>query len=253
MIFDQLISEVRLDLNYPETWAPTDDLILQKAADVAQLLHNQAQNTAAPWSIGKWDIPVKAGQAEYLLGVEGGAKPVRLHTIDSTDVHHISRKIPIVPMQDVDGYYQGPETAMHLTGQAHSAEVAVLYWSAGAPYLRFVPTPGNGAEYRCWYEIGVLPEPGLGSQVNVPAPFFRYLRVATAAACARYAQWGRILGMAEDAKTIQSITQSEQQQLLDTLLKLEIQYARAYQEWTSTPIQSGVGEAIGYGDWAGDW
>ena len=253
--FDRLISEVRIDLDNPDPSAPNDDLIFLKAADVAQLRHNDAQNSPVSWSLRYWDLQALPGKEEYLIPAgEQFGKPARIHTIDLADRYHVSRKVEVSEIQNVDEFYRGPILAP-ASGRYHSAAVFLFYYRFGQPYLRLVPTPNENSRYRVWHETGELPEAALGDNLPTPGAFHRYLRISTAVACLAYCHWSRLLGdepeKMEPEKILQ-IMQRYQKTLADGLLKQEIEFARAYDDYIETQQQSGVGEPNGYGDWAGD-
>ena len=243
-----------MDLDNPDLSSPNDDLIFLKAADVAQLRHNDAQNSPVAWSLRYWDIQTSANKAEYLIpdGEQFG-KPARIHTIDVNDRYHETRKIDVTEIQNVDEFYQGPETAV--SSALHTAQVALFYYRNSSPYLRLVPTPNGSARYRVWHEIGELPEAGLGSYLPAPAAFHRYFRISTSVACLGYCHWSRLLGdqpeKIEPEKVLQ-IMRTYQKTLADGLLKQEVEFARSYDDYIETRQQSGTGQANGYGDWAGD-
>lgn len=244
-----------MDLDNPDPSSPNDDLIFLKAADVAQLRHNDAQNSPVSWSLRYWDLQATANKDEYLIpdGEQFG-KPARIHTIDLNDRYHVTRKIEVSEIQNVDEFYQGPTTAGY-SGNLHSAEVFLFYYKFNVPYLKIVPTPSGSSRYRVWFETGELPEAALGSNLPAPGAFHRYFRISTAVACLGYCYWSRLLGdkpeKIEPEKILQ-IMRSYQKQLTDGLLKQEVEFARSYDDYIETQQQSGTGQPNGYGDWAGD-
>src|SRR5262245_2433175 len=160
--YDRLIGEVRLDCNEPEGHAPNDDLVMQKAGDVAQLLVNELANTPQGWSQRFHDLTVQPNQSIYQIAVEPFSKPVRVHTIDPDDIYHRTRKIEFCERQNQDEFYQGQTTAG--AGCKHTARLMVLWWDqqlAPAPLapnpsrlvaqVEVVPVPVEAAIYRFWY------------------------------------------------------------------------------------------------------
>src|SRR5262245_18424165 len=96
--FDRVINDCRvIDLDSHDITAPNDDSIFGKAIDVAQLRHNQAQNSDVASSIRWIDLKTSSGKAEYPIALgEAFGKPVRIHTVDPSDRFHCTRKVPVV-------------------------------------------------------------------------------------------------------------------------------------------------------------
>jgi hypothetical protein len=256
--FDRVITDCRaIDLDNPDFSAPNDDAIFGKATDVAQLRHNEAQNSGAGWSIRWFDLTTQPGKAEYQVAAsEGFGKPVRIHTIDPTNKHHCTRKVPVIDPREVEEFYQGPAQSP-VGGQNHHTAVAFqFYYKYGLPFLKPEPTPSDTSKYRVWQETGEIPEPALASNLPVPDAFHRYLRISTSIAIIGQCWWTRLLGdnpNAIDPEKAMRIMRERRKDLLDGLLKQEIEFARQYEDWIATSTQSGTGEPNGYGDWAEGW
>lgn len=253
--FDRIINDVRvIDLNHPDITQPNDDAIFGKAADVAQLRHNQAQNSAVAWSIRHLDLTMQPGKAEYQIAVdEAFGKPSRIHTLDTTDKFHVTRKIPVVGVHEVEEYYQGPAQSSAGGQHHHTAVVFQLYYKFGVPYLKPEPTPSDTSKYRVWYETGAIPEPSLADGLPVPDAFHRYLRISTSVAIIGQSWWSRLLGdnpSAIEPERALRIMREYRRDLLDGLLKQEIEFKEQYEDWIATDHQGGTGEPNGYGDWA---
>lgn len=261
--YDRIINDCRMvDLDHPDITAPNDDALFGKATDIAQLRHNQAQNSAVGWSVQHFELTTSPGKAEYLIPQgEAFGKPVRVHTIFPQERYHITRKIPVVDIQDVDEYYYlGPEQAP-LTGTGggtnrHSAVAFQIYWKFGQPYFRIVPIPNETSQYRVWFETGVIPEPALADNLPVPDSYHRYLRISTSIAILSQCQWTRLLG--DDPTRIEPeramrIMILRRRDLLDGLLKQEIEFRKEYEDHIATSHQAGTGEGNPYGVWAEDY
>ena len=256
--FDRVITDCRvIDLDHPDATVPNDDAIFGKACDIAQLRHNQAQNSAVAWSIQSFDLKTAPGKVEYpITAGEAFGKPVRIHTVDPSDRFHCTQKIPIVEVQEIDEYYRGPAQSRVGGANRHSAVAFQLYWKFGQPFLRPEPIPNDTSTYRVWYETGEIPEPALASNLPAPGAFHRYLRISTSVAIISQCYWTRLLG--DDPTKIEPerairIMRDQRRDLLDGLLKQEIEFARQYEDWIATSHQSGTGEGNPYGGWSEDW
>lgn len=261
--FDRVITDCRvIDLDHPDVTGPNDDAIFGKAVDVAQLRHNQAQNSAVSWSIQHWDLKTQPGKDEYLIPLgEAFGKPVRVHTIDSTNKYHCTDKIPVIGAREVEEYYYGPEQSRIGGQNLHSAVAMQLFWKFGQPYLKPIPTPGETSTYRVWFETGSIPEPALADNLPVPEAFHRYLRISTSIAIIGQCWWTRLLGdnpNAIDPERALKIMEDRRQSLLGNplrsgLLKQEIEFREQYEDWIATDHQGGTGEGNPYGEWAEGW
>lgn len=250
--YDRLISEVRVDCGEPERHSPSDDTILQKSGDVAQLLVNELANTPPGWSQRFHDLTVQPLQAIYPLPIEPFSKPVRVHTIDTSDPHHVTRKIEWCERQNVDEFYHGQTTA--LTGwPKHSARLMVLWWDQQTPpaplpptpqrlvaQLEVIPVPVDTAVYRIWYIANPIPEPSQNTVAPVPAEWFRYWRVKTSLLTLRYCYWR---GRDQDAR------RAEIAMLEPALIAQVAEYRQAWEQFKLTSRVQGSQESHGYADW----
>ena len=249
--YDRLIGEVRLDCNNPEGHAPDDDVVMQKAGDVAQLLVNELANTPQGWSQRFHDLTVQANQAIYQLAVEPFSKPVRVHTIDPDDQFHVTRKIDFCERQNQDEFYQGQTTA--LTGCKHTARLMLLWWDqqeAPAPLVatphrlvaqvEVVPVPTEAAIYRFWYIANPIPEPSQNTVAPIPAEWYRYWRIKTSLLTLRYCHWR---GRDHEAR------KAEIAFLEPALTAQVLEYKQAWEQFKLTSRVSGSQEPHGYADW----
>jgi hypothetical protein len=254
--YDRLIAEVRMDLNQPDDFAPSDDLILQKAGDVAQNRHLEQQNTGVGWSIGSKDIQTQPGQPSYSIGLDSlFGKPTRVHTIDPSNRFHVSRKIDFAERQDQDVLYQGPELSI-IGSSYHTAACVIFEWQNGQARASFLPTPNGVASYRIWYETGELPEPTLGALIPVSSPFHRYLRISTSIACMGHCHWSRLLGpnaAKMEPERVMTIMERAAGRLEPGLFKQEAEFREIFEDYIQTAWQTGTGQPHGYADWSEDW
>jgi hypothetical protein len=250
--YDRLISEVWEDCGKPEHHAPGDDLIMQKAGDVAQLLVNELANAPPGWSQRFHDLDVVANQAIYPLPIEPFSKPVRIHTIDPDDIYHVTRKVEWCERQNLDEFYFGQTTA--LTGwPKHTARLMVISWDQQTPppplaptpqrlvaQLEVAPVPIEAARYRIWYNTGAIPEPSQNTVAPIPAEWYRYWRIETSLLTLRYCHWkGRDqVARKDEIATIEPVLLRQSKQFKDAweLFKLTnkvggSQEPNAYAEW----------------------
>jgi hypothetical protein len=261
--FDRVITDCRvIDLDHPDETMPNNDAIFGKAADVAQLRHNQAQNSAVAWSIRYFDLQTQPGKVEYPIDAsEAFGKPVRIHTIDPNNKRHCTRKVPVIDPREVEEFYQGPAQSL-VGGQNHHSAVAFqIYYKYGQPFLKPEPTPSDTSKYRVWFETGEIPEPALQDGLPVPDAFHRYLRISTSVAIISQCCWTRLLGddpNAIDPERALRIMVGQRATLLGDprthgLLKQEADFKKEYEDWIATSSQGGTGEGNPYGEWAAGW
>lgn len=249
LIYDDVLPQIREDCRNPEIFAPSDDLIMQRIGDIAQLLHTESQNTSVNWDLAYHDLKVKANQGEYELPVgDSYGKAVRIHTIDSGDKYHVSRKVEMAERQRIETAYRGPQTAA--SGAMHSAEVAVLYWKFGVPFLEIIPKPAQAATYRVWFETGEVPEPRLGDRPIPGLPsFHRYVRVYGSALVLPYCEWTDMVepGWTKDQK--EEAFRSRRIELAAAFTPLLDRWTPAWREYIRTERQTGSGRSVGYADY----
>jgi hypothetical protein len=250
--YDRLFGEVRLDCNEPEGHAPNDDLIMQKAGDVAQLLVTELSNAPPGWSQRFHDLEVQPNQAIYQIPVEPFSKPVRVHTIDPDDIFHVTRKIEWCERQNVDEFYRGPTTAI-AGWPKHTAMLIVLWWDQQTPpaplptvpdrlvaQVEIVPVPTEIAKYRFWYNTGVIPEPSKNTVAPIPAEWYRYWRVETSLLTLRYCHWK---GRDQEARKGEIA-------LIEPVLNRQSERFRdSWEQFKLTNRVSGSQEPSGYASW----
>jgi hypothetical protein len=250
--YDRLFGEVRLDCNEPEGHAPNDDLIMQKAGDVAQLLVTELSNAPPGWSQRFHDLEVQPNQAIYQIPVEPFSKPVRVHTVDPDDIFHVTRKIEWCERQNVDEFYRGPTTAI-AGWPKHTAMLIVLWWDQQTPpaplptvpdrlvaQVEIVPVPTEIAKYRFWYNTGVIPEPSQNTVAPIPAEWYRYWRVETSLLTLRYCHWK---GRDQEARKTEIA-------LIEPVLNRQSERFRdSWEQFKLTNRVSGSQEPHGYASW----
>lgn len=233
--YDRLIGEVRVDLDQPDPHSPTDDLIMQKAGDEAQLLMNEMGNAPPAWSQRYLDLSVSINQSQYLLSAEHAfGKPVRVHTIDPTDRYHVTRKINLCDRQNIDEFYRGQQTAVY---GKHTAEVMVFWEEPGAHMVEVLPTPAMSCQYRIWYNLGAIDDPRRATDAPVPPEYWRYLRIKTSLSALPYCEWTE-----RDAMARVKI-------LGESLLKKELEYKEQWRQFILTNRVLGNTEPLGYADY----
>jgi hypothetical protein len=237
--YERLIAEVRIDCQYPDPHAPTDDLLMMLAGDVVQTMMNRLGNVPPGWSQGYFDLPVSANQPTYDITVGNFSKPVRIHTIDPGNPLHVTRKIDDCDWQNVDEFYRGPELAQ---ASGHSARVMVLWREGAAQRVTILPTPIAPVQYRFWFNTGAIADPNRGQNTPIPSEFFRHLRVQVSSAVLGHCRWGSVV----DKDRVNGIQ--------DSLTK---RLSLAQQEWDRfvlTNSVAGTTSPSGYADWhMNDW
>jgi hypothetical protein len=238
--YDRLIGEVRLDCNEPEAHLPNDDLIMQKAGDVAQLLVNELANAPPGWSQRYYDFDVQPGKAFYPMPIDKAfSKPVRIHTINQGNPYHVTRKIDMCDRQNVDEFYRGPRQALQIVGH-HTARVMIISWDLSEPQIEIVPEPVEVARYRVWYNTGVIDEPLQAQKSPVPLEYFRYWRVKTSLLVLRYCSWK---GRDQESRA------AEVKLLEPVLIGQVTEFRAAWNEYKLTNRVLGSQESNAYGAW----
>ncbi len=235
--YNRLISEVRMDCQYPDPHKPTDDLIMMVAGDVAQAMANRMGNAPPGWSQRYFDLQVQANTDTYDVAESDFSKPVRIHTIDPGDPNHVTRKIDDCDWQNVDEFYRGPETAQ---SSRHSAQVMVFWREGSAIRVSVLPTPAESVLYRVWFNTGTIPDPNKGGNAPVPPEFFRYLRAQVSDAVLGHCRWG---GELKDdvLKAVQ-----------DSISKRLRMSEREWNSFVLTNSVTGSTSPAGYADWCMD-
>lgn len=254
MNYDKLLADIRLDLDSPDDIQPSDDQIMLAVADIAQLLDVKAQNTGEGWSVTYQDLHVSANNAVYALQWANFGKPVRVHTIDSSNRNHVTRKIDVIDRQDIENYYSG--SAQPLGGEKHNAAAVVVYWENGAPQAEFIPQPGQSAAYRFWFETGEIPEPSLGGSIPVQSPFHRYVRIRAAIQLLGKCRWSRILGEKAadmEPERVIKLSSAHSERIRADLVPTEMEFRKAYEDYIASAHQSGSSYGVPYGGWMEDY
>lgn len=234
--WERLLSDVRMELDNPSPHNPTDDLLMMKGGDEAQLLLNEMSNAPPGWSQTYHDLPVTPYKAIYdLEGIDNFSKPVRVHTIDPSDQYHNNRKIQTCERQNVDEFYSGAATAS-LSGW--SAEVMVFYQEYNVHKVEVFPAPLDAVRYRLWFNTGVIPDPTREAQVPTPPEYFRFLRLKTSLAALPYCRWSNLSEQQANMKF---------KQLADALLKKEIEQRESWRNFIQTSRRGGSTEPLAYG------
>lgn len=236
--YDRVIGEVRIHLHEPDPHSPTDDLIMLKAGDDAQLLMNQMSAAPPGWSQRYYDLTASPGEGQHLIPADHFfSKPVRVHTIDSTNRNHVTRKITCCERQNIDEFYRGQTQALY---GKHSAEVMVFWQEGPAHYVEIIPEQIEAATYRIWYNTGAIEDPRRGGDAPVPGEYFRFLVIKTALSTLPYASW---TGLPADQQA------AKMKALGEGLLKKEMEYAEQWERFLLTNRVLGNTEPQGYAEW----
>ncbi|HMV50380.1 MAG TPA: hypothetical protein PKC13_24235 [Blastocatellia bacterium] len=233
--YNRLIAETRLECGNPDPHAPSDDLIMMQAGDVAQAMMNRMGNAPPGWSQRYFDLQATPGNdGTFAITEADFSKPVRIHTIDPGNPNHVTRKIDDCDWQNVDEFYRGPKVA---TEGGHSARVMVFWRSGAAMWVSVVPEPLEPVQYRIWFNTGTIGDPRRGDSAPVPPEFFRYLRSQVSNVVLGHCRWGGKLDADVMAAAQDSITKK---------------LAMSQREWDSfvlTNSVTGSTTPAGYADW----
>lgn len=234
--YDRAIADIRLTLQEPDAFAPSDDFLMQKLADVCQLLHIQANNTGTGWSNKSTEVSLGANQIEYAISAgQTYGKPVRLHTYDPTNPRIETRKIELVDRREMEAF--------------RGVDAAIYYLDAETrqPKLEFLQPWPQARTLRLWWESGEIKDPNLGDALPVNGPFHRYAVIKASVAAIGACEWSALakgLAPAEAEKAFEA----RRRALESRLEKQEIEYAQAFDSWIWNNREVGTGHIPGYAD-----
>ncbi len=234
--YDQAISDVRLGLAEPDNFAPSDDLIMQKLADVCQLLHLQAANTRVGWSNRSTEISLGANEREYTIAAgQTYGKPVRLHSYDPYNPRIETRKIELVDRNEMEAF--------------RGTDSAIYYFDAESrqPKLEFLQAWPEARTLRLWWESAEIKDPNAGDLLPVNGPFHRYAVIKAQLALLGACEWSALakgLGPADAEKVFEA-----RRRALETRLGPQaLEFAAAFDGWIWNNREVGTGYIPGYGD-----
>lgn len=234
--YDQAIADIRLALQNPDNSAPTDDLIMQKLADVCQLLHVQLNNTGTGWSNRPTEISLGANEREYTLNAgQTFGKPVRLHTYDPANPRIETRKIELIDRRDMEAF-RGTDSAIYYI----DAETR-------QPKLEFLQLWPEARTLRIWWESGEIKDPNLGDLLPVNSPFHRYAVIKAAIATIGACEWAMLAQKLTPAEAEKAF-EARRSALEKRLIRQETEFAEAWNSYIWNNRESGTGYIPGYAD-----
>lgn len=234
--YDQAIADIRLGLLEPDNFAPSNDLIMKRLADVCQLLHLQINNTGMGWSNHSSEITLGANEREYTItrGQTYG-KPVRLHTYDPTNPRIETTKIELIDRQVMEAF-RGTDSA--------------IYWfdsETGQAKLEFLRLWSQVRYLRLWWETAEIKDPNLGDLMPVNGPFHRYAVIKTEIALLGACEWSA-LGKGLSAAEAEKAFEARRISLEKRLVKQELEFATTFDQWIWNNREAGTGYIPGYAD-----
>lgn len=235
--YDQAIAAIRLNLLYPDAFAPNDDFILQKLADSCQLLHLQLNNTATGWSQEFMPLTLAPDTRDIdLIDVPPNfGKPVRLHTYEPSNPRRATSKIELIDRRDQEAYL-GVDAA--------------VYWvdsQTRQPKLEFLQQIPRQRFFKLWWETGEIGDPSLENVLPVTNPFHRYAVLKASVACIGACEWAA-LGTGLAPSDAEKAFEARRKSLETRLMKQELEYSETWEGYIYTNRESGVGYIGGYAD-----
>ena len=176
MTVEEMIAQVKVLLDEPNTEHPSKRQIMQALSSNLQQYHNELQITGAPWSIKTWQLDVVPGQSEYPVTVQDMGKPMLVLSKVSD---------PLVPEREVQ------ITNMENFDYPHSTPAIAFYGKSALSHAyncRIVPEPSQAASYTVWYKVGPIPFVSLTDELLMPEHHHLILH-RTAIACLPYCRW----------------------------------------------------------------
>lgn len=237
--FAESFEVVNTLLDDPSPNAPNPRVVLEHYKTEAQLLLNQAQNSAISWNVRSFTLTTSADQDDYEIAEPGFGKDVLIHTVDSLDPYHVERAIKRVSLQSRPAVYEGVRKAA-ASPTSHSAELIVTYWEDGIPHFQFRPVPAGAASYKVWYEVALIADGSIALGTTPILPVAHpYLHLRVAKACLPYAQWPHLAPEAMAAK---------RRDLLVTFNASIAEQREAFLKYIATDRQHGVIRRRGFDD-----
>lgn len=235
--YDQAIAAIRLNLLYPDAFAPNDDFILQKLADSCQLLHLQLNNTATGWSQESMPLTLAPNTRDIdLIDVPPNfGKPVRLHTYDPNNPRLATSKIELIDRRDQEAY-PGVDAA--------------VYWidsQTRQPKLEFLQQWPQQRFFKLWWETGEVGDPMLENVLPVTNPFHRYAVIKATVACVSGCEWAA-LGAGLAPSDAEKAFEARRKSLETRLMKQELEYSVTFDEYIWSNRESGTGTILGYAE-----
>lgn len=234
--YDQAIADIRLALLEPDNFAPTSDLLMQKLADVCQLLHLQVSNTAIGWSNYSTEITLGANEREYTIAAgQTYGKPVRLHSYDPTNPRIETKKIELIDRNVMEAF-RGTDSA--------------IYWfdaETRQPKLEFLQLWSEVRYLRLWWETGEIKTPNLGDTMPVNGPFHRYAVIKAAIAALGACEWSALAKGLPPAEA-EKVFEARRKSLEVRLVKQELEFAATFDQWIWNNRETGTGHIPGYAD-----
>lgn len=163
----QFLAQVRDALGYPPVSRLNDATILMRTYEKQEHYRNELKLSQENWIVDYWDMHVDANRDDMAVAATNSefGEPYLIETIDTGDVNHVRREIPIVKMQDIDQKYEGPNTAQGSLGYPHVAACFAFYNRDGEWRVRWKPMHNQAATYRNWYKPGLSAFPLLNDNV----------------------------------------------------------------------------------------
>lgn len=239
---ERIIGEVRLDCNNPDAHAPSDDQIVQKIADCAQMLANELANQQPSWSLEIQLIPAGLFDKPYRLNFPSLGKPTRLHTYDPSNPQRSNEPLTLVRPQ---------ELTLPSNSETGERQAAFHYPLDGMPYLQVQPPFLEPTALKLWYETGELPELTLNSNpLPVMPQFHRYLRTLVDLEVLGFCEWTRLL-LGKDLEPFQraKLFDTERARLLPVLAAKEQRERQSWNIFIATGFQDGDGGCRPYAAW----
>lgn len=177
--YEQFLAQVRTDLHEPNAHFPSDDLILQRLADVSQEMHLRASLVGGGATQKSSEIIVSTGDPFSLQAVDVG-KIIRVHLSEQPSGARRFYKIPVINREDIGSYSE------RLTDEMPSACVVSI--KDGQRQLEFLPAPLRTYYGKVWYEQGEVNRNKRDMVTNLPEYGF-LLRAKVSLLCLPYCDW----------------------------------------------------------------
>jgi hypothetical protein len=145
------------------------------------------------WAVDETVLTITPNVAEYTLPVEGFGKPIEVLAINPADPAYVNRPVDFFELGDLNYDWDMPANFGQawggIDGSPHSTQRIAFYRKNGNVKARVLPAPGQAAQFRVLYQVGVFGETTpLDEDVLMPE-HHALIEVRTALAVLPHCEW----------------------------------------------------------------
>lgn len=148
-----ILSDIRGYLGRPDQKRVPDHEVLLRLWDKQSFYNKELKLTRENWMVNRFFLTVDPGINEKPINPPDGdfGEAFLIETFSDSDSNLVRREVPIVPYQDIDRFYEGPNTEQGSGGQVHVAAAFAPFNLQGQWNMAWYPKHSQSAIYRTWY------------------------------------------------------------------------------------------------------